>query len=201
MTVTTAEVSKPVASAMVAAAVFISGHPLPFPEEERGGEGGRGSRDPHQWSWLPLYTAVAVLAYLLTSSVEPVPEISFPFFLQHMLYAGEVLTSLVHNYSLYFSIGQLLSPSCQVHHLVVNSQRDRVFVHLHSGAVVNGWEVRITLLAGPAYPPLLPGPSLWSSVHVHSVRGGQSGGQTTSGSGGARSSSQQLGPCHVQGSV
>ncbi|CAI8034744.1 Paraplegin [Geodia barretti] len=93
-------------------------HPLPFPEEERGGEGGRGSRDPHQWSWLPLYTAVAVLAYLLTSSVEPVPEISFPFFLQHMLYAGEV------------------------HHLVVNSQRDRVFVHLHSGAVVNGWEVR-----------------------------------------------------------
>lgn len=68
---------------------LATGHPLPFPDEERG-EGNRGNRDPHQWSWLPLYTAVAVLAYLLTSSVEPVPEISFPFFLQHMLYAGEV---------------------------------------------------------------------------------------------------------------
>lgn len=63
--------------------------PLPF--SERGEEeGGKGDRDPHQWSWLPLYTAIAVLAYLLTSTVEPVPEISFPFFLQHMLYAGEV---------------------------------------------------------------------------------------------------------------
>lgn len=66
-------------------------HPLPFSEREE--EDGKGNRDPHQWSWLPLYTAIAVLAYLLTSNVEPVPEISFPFFLQHMLYAGEVRVS------------------------------------------------------------------------------------------------------------
>lgn len=71
----------------------FAGHPLPFPEG--GGEEGRGDRDPHQWSWLPLYTAIAVLAYLLTSTVEPVPEISFPFFLQHMLHAGEVNCQVV----------------------------------------------------------------------------------------------------------
>lgn len=29
----------------------------------------------------------------------------------------------------------------QVHHLVVSPQRDRVFVHLHSGAIINGREV------------------------------------------------------------
>lgn len=33
----------------------------------------------------------------------------------------------------------------QVHHLVVNSQRDRVFVYLHSGAIINGWEVRVMM--------------------------------------------------------
>lgn len=64
---------------------MYSDHPLPFPEE-----GGSGKDPQEQWSWLPLYTAIAVLAYLLLSKVEPVPEISFPFFLQHMLHAGEV---------------------------------------------------------------------------------------------------------------
>ena len=50
--------------------------------------------DPQQpqndFSWLPLYVIIAGLAYLLSSNFDPVPEISFPFFLQHMLYAGEV---------------------------------------------------------------------------------------------------------------
>ena len=31
--------------------------------------------------------------------------------------------------------------TCQVHHLVVNSQRDRVYVYLHNGAIINGREV------------------------------------------------------------
>lgn len=110
-------------------------HPLPFSEREEE-EDRRGDRDPHQWSWLPLYTAIAVLAYLLTSTVEPVPEISFPFFLQHMLYAGEV--------SVFLTCDLLVTSDLhQVHHLVVNSQRDRVFVYLHSGAIINGWEVRL----------------------------------------------------------
>lgn len=113
----------------------LAGHPLPFSEKGEE-EDGKGDRDPQQWSWLPLYTAIAVLAYLLTSTVEPVPEISFPFFLQHMLYAGEVRVLV--------TLGPpLTSDLYQVHHLVVNSQRDRVFVYLHSGAIINGWEVRV----------------------------------------------------------
>ena len=76
---------------------YPTGHPLPFPEEEEGGGqgAGGGGKSPQQWSWIPLYTAIAVLAYLLLSKVEPVPEISFPFFLQHMLHAGEVRALLL----------------------------------------------------------------------------------------------------------
>lgn len=88
----------------------------PLPEEEGEEE---GEQQPHnEWSWLPLYTIIAALAYILTSSAEPVPEISFPFFLQHMLYAGEV------------------------QRLEVNSTRDRVYVYLHYGALINGREIR-----------------------------------------------------------
>ena len=85
---------------------------------------------------------MAVLAYLLTSNAEPVPEISFPFFLQHMLYAGEVggmvRRGLLNNV-LILTSNPPHPP--QVHHLVVNSERDRVYVYLHSGAIINGREV------------------------------------------------------------
>ena len=43
---------------------------------------------------------------------------------------------------------------------MVNSQRDRVFVHLHSGAIINGWEVCL--------PPLFQ--RLWVSKHSPQVR-------------------------------
>ena len=31
-----------------------------------------------------------MLAYMWTPKQDPIPEVSFPFFLQHMLYTGEV---------------------------------------------------------------------------------------------------------------
>ena len=71
--------------------MHCTGHPTPQGEEEGEGEREEGEgreRDPQQWSW-PLYTAIAVLIYLLTS-VKPTLEISFPYFLQHMLCVGEV---------------------------------------------------------------------------------------------------------------
>jgi len=90
---------------------YRKAHPLPDDDKE----------DPQQpqneWSWGPVYAIIAGIIYLLTSSAEPIPEISFPFFLQHMLYAGEV------------------------QRLEVNSTRDRVYVYLHHGALINGREV------------------------------------------------------------
>lgn len=58
----------------------------PFPKNDK-----ENSQQPqNQWSWAFIYGVIAGLAYLLTSRTEPIPEISFPFFLQHMLHAGEV---------------------------------------------------------------------------------------------------------------
>ena len=74
-----------------ATSIYCTGHPTPQGEEEGEEEREKGERregDPQQWSW-PLYTAIAVLIYLLTS-VKPTLEISFPYFLQHMLCVGEV---------------------------------------------------------------------------------------------------------------
>ena len=110
----------------------------PLPEEEGEEE---GEQQPHnEWSWLPLYTIIAALAYILTSSAEPVPEISFPFFLQHMLYAGEVCTDTVHGVC--SGEGTVIHSPFQVQRLEVNSTRDRVYVYLHYGALINGREVQ-----------------------------------------------------------
>ena len=57
----------------------------PVPEEEEEPE-----RQNHDWAWLPLFAALTTLAYLWTPKQDPIPEVSFPFFLQHMLYTGEV---------------------------------------------------------------------------------------------------------------
>ena len=56
-----------------------------------------------------------------------------------MLCVGEVsaLLSLPAHYISTADVGQ-------VHHLEVDSHRNRVYVHLHSGAIINGLEVSIT---------------------------------------------------------
>ena len=60
------------------------GDPIPKEEEEP-------ERQNHNdWAWLPLFAALTTLAYLWTPKQDPIPEVSFPFFLQHMLYTGEV---------------------------------------------------------------------------------------------------------------
>ena len=43
------------------------------------------------WSWAQFLSGALVFAlYYLTSSREIIPEVQFPFFLQHVLYKGEV---------------------------------------------------------------------------------------------------------------
>ena len=58
----------------------------PVPDEDKEPE----RQDHNDWAWLPLYAALTTLAYLWTPKQDPIPEVSFPFFLQHMLYTGEV---------------------------------------------------------------------------------------------------------------
>ena len=58
----------------------------PVPEEEEEPE----RQNHNDWAWLPLFAALTTLAYLWTPKQDPIPEVSFPFFLQHMLYTGEV---------------------------------------------------------------------------------------------------------------
>ena len=59
-------------------------HPVPDEDEEP------ERQDHNDWAWLPLFAALTTLAYLWTPKQDPIPEVSFPFFLQHMLYTGEV---------------------------------------------------------------------------------------------------------------
>ena len=58
----------------------------PVPEEEEEPE----RQNHNDWAWLPLFAALTTLAYLWTPKQDPIPEVSFPFFLQYMLYTGEV---------------------------------------------------------------------------------------------------------------
>jgi hypothetical protein len=58
----------------------------PVPEEDEEPE----RQNHNDWAWLPLFAALTTLAYLWTPKQDPIPEVSFPFFLQHMLYTGEV---------------------------------------------------------------------------------------------------------------
>ena len=60
------------------------GHPVPDKDEEP------EKQNHNDWTWLPLFAALTTLAYLWTPKQDPIPEVSFPFFLQHMLYTGEV---------------------------------------------------------------------------------------------------------------
>ena len=63
----------------------VVGHPVPKEDDEE------PERQNHNdWAWLPLFAALTTLAYLWTPKQDPIPEVSFPFFLQHMLYTGEV---------------------------------------------------------------------------------------------------------------
>lgn len=86
---------------------------------------------------MPLYAIIAGLAYLLTSAADPVPEVTYPHFLQHMLQAGEVGVASV--------VGVACASRChasfQVQRLEVSSAQDRVYVYLHHGAIINGREV------------------------------------------------------------
>ena len=64
--------------------MYVIGDPVPEEDEEP-------ERQNHNdWAWLPLFAALTTLAYLWTPKQDPIPEVSFPFFLQHMLYTGEV---------------------------------------------------------------------------------------------------------------
>lgn len=63
---------------------LIAGHPLPEKDEEP------EKQNHSDWTWLPLLTILTALAYIWTPKQDPIPEVSFPFFLQHMLYTGEV---------------------------------------------------------------------------------------------------------------
>ena len=68
--------------------MYVTGDPVPEEDEEP-------ERQNHNdWAWLPLFAALTTLAYLWTPKQDPIPEISFPFFLQHMLYTGEVRTCI-----------------------------------------------------------------------------------------------------------
>ena len=64
--------------------MYVTDDPIPEEDEEP-------ERQNHNdWAWLPLFAALTTLAYLWTPKQDPIPEVSFPFFLQHMLYTGEV---------------------------------------------------------------------------------------------------------------
>ena len=59
-------------------------HPVPDEDEEP------ERQNDNDWAWLPLFVAITTLVYFWIPKQDPIPEASFPFFLQHMLYAGEV---------------------------------------------------------------------------------------------------------------
>ena len=63
---------------------YFLGHPVPEKDDEP------EKQNHNDWTWLPLFVALTILAYLRTPKQDPIPEVSFPFFLQHMLYTGEV---------------------------------------------------------------------------------------------------------------
>ena len=50
----------------------------PVPEEEEEPE----RQNHNDWAWLPLFATLTTLAYLWTPKQDPIPEVSFPFFLQ-----------------------------------------------------------------------------------------------------------------------
>ena len=61
-----------------------TGHPPPDQDEEP------EKQNQNEWAWLPLLAIFTTLAYTLSPKSDSIPEVSFPFFLQHMLNAGEV---------------------------------------------------------------------------------------------------------------
>ena len=63
---------------------YTLGHPLPDRDDEPEKQNG------NDWTWLNLFAVITMIAYLWTPKHDPIPEVSFPFFLQHMLYTGEV---------------------------------------------------------------------------------------------------------------
>ncbi|KAL5467699.1 hypothetical protein EMCRGX_G031962 [Ephydatia muelleri] len=88
----------------------------PAPGKDSQKQKGEPPEQDSQISWAQILPGVLVLlAYYMTSNVETL-EVSFPYFLQHMLSTGEV------------------------ERLEVSSSRDRVYIRLHPGAVINGVE-------------------------------------------------------------
>ena len=57
----------------------------PVPEDD-------GNPDPREsWTWSQLLPGILIgILYFLASSPSPIPEISFPYFLQYIVNAGEV---------------------------------------------------------------------------------------------------------------
>jgi hypothetical protein len=76
----------------------------PVPEEDEEPE----RQNHNDWAWLPLFAALTTLAYLWTPKQDPIPEVSFPFFLQHMLYTGEVYKNIMLMFYQPHNIGPLM---------------------------------------------------------------------------------------------